>query len=77
MKQVYSEERIEQIVNEVPHRSFLDTDELHSIIDYCKANGMTDYQFKMSSNAIYYGTLAAFAIGFRRGRNYQKRQSKK
>lgn len=77
MKTIYTAERIEQIIKDVPDRCFLNSDELHSIVDYCKANGMSDAEFRIAVNAIYYGTLATFAIGFRRGMNYQKRHNKR
>ena len=47
------------------------------IFEYCKLEGMTDPTFKMAYSALFNAVNAAFAIGFNRGRNYQKRQNKK
>ena len=70
-------EKINELIKAVPERSFLQFDDTKTIFEYCKLEGMTDPTFKMAYGALFNAVNAAFAIGFNRGRNYQKRHSNK
>ena len=70
-------EKINELIKAVPARSFLQFDDTKDIFEYCKLEGMTDPTFKMAYSALFNAVNAAFAIGFNRGRNYQKRHNKK
>ena len=69
-------EKINELIRAVPERSFLRLDNTKDIFEYCKEEGMTDLIFKVAHGALFNAVNAAFAIGFNRGRNYQKRHNK-
>lgn len=70
-------EEINELIKAVPNRSFLQLNNTEDIFEYCKLNGMTDLTFKVACGALFNAVNAAFAIGFNRGRNYQKRHNRR
>lgn len=70
-------ETIRKNIEEVSEGSQLQYEDMKAIFEYCKAEGMSDSTFNTASNALFDAIHAAFAIGFNRGRNYQKRLNKK
>ena len=69
-----SVETVEQAIQDLPHRSGLYTEELQAISDYCIKNGCTK---ESVHKVIFWIALAAEAVGFQKGRTYQKNKRHK
>ena len=63
-------EKINELIKAVPDRNFLRLGDTKTILEYCGLEGKTAYDM------LFYALNVAFAIGFNRGRNYQKRHNK-
>ena len=66
-------EAIEQAIADLPHRSGLYTEELQAICDFCIKKGDSKAYIQ---RVIFWPTMAAEAIGFAKGRAYERNRRK-